>query len=213
MRLYLVRHGQTAWNNIGRAQGHTDVSLDPEGLEQAALLADAFEGVIVDRVLSSDLARSVETAAPLAKTVGVPLKLVRDLRERSFGEWEGLMFPEVTSRLCQKAEELGITNQEVRPPGGESFLDVWNRLDSVCDMLTLSDETTVVVSHGGTLSLLLAKLIKGTLDTCRAFRFANTGVTELERRPEGLFLMTRYSDSSHLGSKSVLSGNIDGSAR
>jgi broad specificity phosphatase PhoE len=213
MRLYLVRHGQTAWNNSGRAQGHTDISLDPEGLEQAAKLAVAFEGVIVDRVLSSDLARSVETATPLAKAVGAPLNLNKDFRERCFGEWEGLMFSEVTARLNERAKAMGITNQEVRPPGGESFLDVWKRLDSVYEMLAASDDTTVVVSHGGALSLLLAKLIKGTLDTCRTFRFANTGVTELQRRPDGLFLMVRYSDSSHLGSSKVLSGNIDGIAR
>jgi probable phosphoglycerate mutase len=213
MRLYLVRHGQTSWNNIGRAQGHTDISLDSEGVEQAAKLASAFEGVIVDRVVSSDLARSVETATPVAKAVGVPLRLMPELRERGFGQWEGMMFPEVTTRIQERANALGISNQEVRPPNGESFLDVWNRLDSVYEMLKESDETTIVVSHGGALSLLLAKLIKGTLDTSRAFRFANTGVTELERRPEGLFLITRYSDSTHLGSSSVLSGNIDGIAR
>lgn len=213
MRLYLVRHGQTAWNNSGRAQGHTDISLDLEGVEQSRRLAFAFEGVLVDLVLSSDLARSVETAMPLAKAVGVPLVKRADLRERSFGEWEGLPFTEVNNRLREKAEKSGISPQEVRPPGGESFLDVWNRLDAVVAMLKQSEDTTVVVSHGGALSLLLAKLIKGTLDTSRAFRFANTGITELERRPEGLFLIVRLSDSDHLGSRNVLSGNIDGLAR
>ena len=213
MRLYLVRHAQTSWNNSGRAQGHTDISLDPEGLEQAQRLASAFEGVSVDRVLSSDLSRCVQTAAPLADAVGFPLEQLKALRERSFGDWEGITFSEVGSRIQERATSRGITAQEVRPPGGESFLDVWNRLDPVHQMLRQSDDTIVVVSHGGALSILLAQLVRGTLDTCRAFRFANTGITELERRAEGLFLITRYSDSSHLGSGLVLSGNIDGITR
>jgi broad specificity phosphatase PhoE len=213
MRLYLVRHAQTSWNNSGRAQGHTNISLDLEGLEQARKLALSFSGVLVDQVISSDLARSVETAEPLAKSLGVSLKTCKELRERGFGEWEGLPFWDVNSRIQERALAAGISPQEVRPPGGESFLDVWNRLDPVYQLLQKTDDTVVVVSHGGALSLLLARLIKGTLDTSRAFRFANTGVTELERRPEGLFLITRYSDSAHLGSGTVLSGNIDGVTR
>ena len=63
MRLYLVRHGQTAWNKEGRAQGHSDTELDEDGRAQARSLVAAFSGVEVRRVLSSDLKRSAETAA------------------------------------------------------------------------------------------------------------------------------------------------------
>ena len=213
MRLYLVRHGQTSWNISGRAQGHTDIHLDPTGLDQAARVGEAFMDIAVDRVISSDLSRSAQTAAPISKATGIPLELRSDLRERSFGEWEGLSFTEVTARLQQKAADNGISPQEVRPPGGESFQDVWDRLDPIYNMLCNAEGSIVVVSHGGTLSLLAAKLIRGTLDTSRAFRLANTGITEMELRSEGLFLIVRYSDTQHLGNARVLSGNIDGITR
>ncbi len=213
MRIYLVRHGQTSWNSSGRAQGHTDVPLDPEGLDQARKLGWAFEGVPVDRVLTSDLVRSTETAEPLAKAVGVRYEARSDLRERSFGEWEGQMFTDLAWQIRDRATAAGVSTLEIRPPGGESFMDVWQRLDPVYDLLRQSDDTFAVVSHGGALALLLAKLVRGTLHTSRAFRFANTGITELERRPEGLFQINRYSDSSHLGAAEVLSGSTDGISR
>jgi len=213
MRLFLVRHGQTSWNISGRAQGHTDISLDPTGLDQAAKVGNAFLDLPVDRIITSDLARSVETAEPISRATGIPLELRQDLRERTFGEWEGLPFTEVIGKLREKAELAGISPQEVRPPGGESFRDVWDRLEPFYQMLRQSEGSIVVVSHGGSLSVLAAKLIRGTLDTSRAFRLANTGITELERRPEGLFLITRYSDTAHLGSERALSGNIDGITR
>jgi len=198
MRLFLIRHGQTSWNISGRAQGHTDISLDPTGLDQAAKLGRYFSDISIDRLLTSDLARSKETATSISESTGIPMELRGDLRERGFGQWEGLPFAEVTSLIHQQALAKEISAQTIRPPGGESFADVWTRLDPVYDLLCETDETVVVVSHGGALSLLAAKLIRGTLDTCRAFRHANTGVTEMERRTEGLFLITQYNQTPHL---------------
>ncbi len=213
MRLLLVRHGQTSWNDSGRAQGHTDILLDPTGLEQARLIGDSFSSGIVNRVLSSDLNRSLETARCIALASGIELEIRQDLRERCFGEWEGLPFSEVSKNLYERAQGLGTSQQEVRPPAGESFLDVWSRLDAVHDELRDSNDDIAIVSHGGALSLLLAKLLRGTLDTSRAFRFGNTGITELERRNDGLFLISRYNDTSHLASARVLSGGLDGISR
>lgn len=213
MRLLLVRHGQTSWNNSGRAQGHTDIPLDPTGLDQAMRLGDALLGMPIDRILTSNLLRASQTAEAISRATGAPLELRSDLRERSFGEWEGVPFTEIGERMRSRAEKAGISPQQVCPPGGESFQMVWDRLEALHQELRSSDDTIAVVSHGGALALLTAKLIKGTLDTSRAFRFANTGVTELERRAEGLFLIKRYDDTSHLSSELVLSGSLDGISR
>jgi broad specificity phosphatase PhoE len=141
------------------------------------------------------------------------MEIRTDLRERSFGQWEGLSFVEVGAKMSEEAALSGVSAQSIRPPGGESFEDVWNRLDTVVDEIARTEDTITIVSHGGTLSLLLARLVKGTLDSSKAFRFANTGITELERRSDGLFVMTRYSDTSHLASEHVLSGSLDGVSR
>ncbi|HZH98045.1 MAG TPA: histidine phosphatase family protein, partial [Fimbriimonadaceae bacterium] len=189
MRLYLIRHAQTAWNAEGRAQGHTDIPLDEIGHKQARALGASFAAVQVDRVLTSDLERSIITAGRVAAATGAKLSLRPALRERSFGDWEGKGFEEI-QRLVR---ESGESPFELRPPGGESFHDVWDRLTPVLEEVTGSHaQTLAVVTHGGTCALFLARLLRGSIQTSRSFRFANTGVTELQLRPDGLFLMVRY---------------------
>ena len=212
MRLYLIRHGQTAWNAEARAQGHSDIPLDPIGAGQARALGESFRGVDVDRILVSDLARAVETARPIADTLGIPMELDPVLRERSFGDWEGQIFAEIALNFEQMASEQGVDRFSVKPPSGESFEDVWDRLGPVVRRLETVERPTVVVTHGGTCSLLLARLIQGTIATSRAFRFHNTAVTELNRNHDGLWQLSRYDDRSHLA-VAALSGGADGSNR
>lgn len=211
MRLYLVRHAQTAWNLEGRAQGHTDVALDDVGREQARLLGASFEAGQVARVLSSDLQRSADTARPVAERCGAALELLPELRERHMGEWEGLPYEELWERARVLAGDAPA--HTARPPGGESYADVWTRLDALVERIAAMSESVAVVTHGGTASLLLAKLMRGNLETSRGFRFLNASVTELQRRPEGLFMMLRYTDASHLHGLEALAGGLHGSGR
>jgi len=190
-----------------RAQGHTDIPLDDEGLRQADMLGHAFARVDIDRVRTSDLMRSVQTAEPIARYSGAKLQIDKRLRERSFGSWEGLPFDEFRHRSPspENMDELFT----FRPPGGESFKDVWVRLDPVVHELRREEVDTVVVTHGGSCALLLAKLLDAPYPTSRAFRFGNAAVVELESRADGMFTLLRYNDTSHLRSQ-VLSGGVDG---
>ncbi len=202
MRVYVIRHGQTAWNAEGRAQGHSDIPLDADGLEQAEALGRAYRGR-VSKVFTSDLQR----AAVTAKALECPNTwLDARLRERGFGEWEGLTFREFHKMLPNEAH----AEFEFRPPGGESFQDVWSRLTPFVESLQDEPDDLAIVSHGGTCSLLLAQLLKGTLHTSRSFRFGNTAVTELERRLDGLYTMTRYNCTAHL-KQAPREGDMDGS--
>ncbi len=194
MRLFLVRHGQTAWNAAQRAQGHCDTELDEVGLRQADRVALALQGAEFEKIVSSDLKRSVQTAEPIAALSGLPLNLEPGLRERHFGALEGLPYDEVRARIAEKAVQIGADAHETQPDGGESYVDVWNRLERVVGLFTVP---SVVVSHGGTLGLLLAKLTGGGFDEARAFRFANASITEVERTG-GIWSIVRQNDSSHL---------------
>jgi 2,3-bisphosphoglycerate-dependent phosphoglycerate mutase len=212
MRVYLVRHGQTAWNAEQKAQGHTDIPLDNEGLEQARLLVHAFDQRPITRILTSDLERARSTAAPLAGRHAATLVERTDLRERSFGEWEGEPFETIARNFLELAVISGARPEEIRPPRGESQLDVWNRIEGVVAEIENFPEPQVVVSHGGTCAILLARLLRGTLFTARSFRFDNTGVTTIARRPDGGFHLIRYNDASHLR-QAALSGSVDGTSR
>lgn len=190
MRLFLIRHGQTSWNILGRAQGHTDIPLDPTGQAQAAALGRGLAGAEITKVISSDLLRARETA----EVLGLPVETRADLRERGFGEWEGRHYLQVMADLDARAEAHGTDRLRVRPPGGESFADVWERIETVVDRLRTTDETTAVVCHGGTKAVLLARLLEGNLETVRGFRFPNCAVTEFERRHDGTLVMARYAE-------------------
>lgn len=212
MRVYLVRHGQTAWNAEQKAQGHTDIPLDNEGVEQARLLVSAFEGRPFSRILSSDLQRAKATATPLSKRFSIDLELRTDLRERSFGEWEALPFEIIAQNFIEQELLTGQPREELRPPGGESQLDVWSRIERVAAEIEDYHEPLVVVSHGGSCSLLMSRLLRGTPFTARSFRFDNTGIMTLARRPDTGYQLLRYNDSSHLR-QSALTGSVDGSSR
>jgi broad specificity phosphatase PhoE len=212
MRAYLVRHGQTAWNAEQKAQGHTDIPLDAEGSEQARLLVAAFDERPFSRILTSDLQRARSTAVPLAERHGIQVEERLDLRERSFGEWEGRPFETIAKNFIELGLISGLPPEEIQPPGGESQLDVWNRLERVVKDIKALPEPVVIISHGGTCALLLARLLNGTLFTARSFRFDNTGVTTIARRPDGGYHLIRYNDSSHLR-QAALSGSVDGTIR
>jgi 2,3-bisphosphoglycerate-dependent phosphoglycerate mutase len=211
MRLFIVRHGQTAWNVEGRAQGHTDIPLDDVGRRQAALLARALAEVPIRRVYSSDLSRCLDTARAVSEAHGLEPIVRHDLRERSFGEFEGLLFPELMERLQLRAVQQGVSLDDVVPPRAETLQQVWDRLGGVAEELIAGHEPTAVISHGGTGSLLLSRLVGGTVATSRAFGFGNTGFAELERRRDGLFRILRYNVTAHLD-EPVLSGDLEGSA-
>ena len=211
MRLYLVRHGQTDWNVQKRAQGHTDRPLDSIGQEQARLVGKAFLDLPVQRILTSDLLRASQTAEEISRRTKVPLEVNTSLRERGFGEWEGQNFAEIAIRFGFEADFRGVTRNEVTPPGGESFVEVWSRLESVVADVRKRNEDTAIVAHGGTCSLLMAMFLNGDVHLSNAFRFSNASINELEPRPDGGLRLIRYNDVSHLVGVAVTSGVADGS--
>ena len=193
MSLYLVRHGRTAWNLAGKAQGWTDEPLDELGVSQAERLPKAFAGIHATRIVTSDLVRAISTGLPLAKALAIVPEVDVRLRERGFGDWEGAHFTDIGMRMRAAAGD-GDPDL-VRPPNGESYADLWSRVAPVAAALT---EGTVFVAHGGTLSCLLPMLLGGTLSIRHAFSFANAGVTELRVLPDGRWRLARFDVTAHL---------------
>ncbi len=198
MRVHFVRHGQTAWNAERRYQGHTDIPLDTKGAEQARLLSIAFDGEPYSRVLTSDLMRARMTADALASRHNVPVVVMPELRERSIGDWEGLPMEKVAEHFIEQELLTGRHREEIRPPNGESMQDAFDRLRPVAREIEVFPDPQVVVVHGGSGGMLLARLMRGTIYTARSFRFENTAVTTVSRRSDGGFNLVRYNDSSHL---------------
>jgi broad specificity phosphatase PhoE len=88
--LLLVRHGETDWNADGRLQGQTDRPLSDFGRRQARQLAEKLDGEQFAALYSSDLSRARETAEIVGERLGLAVGLDPDLREKDWGNWEGL---------------------------------------------------------------------------------------------------------------------------
>ncbi|GIG60940.1 phosphoglycerate mutase [Longispora fulva] len=158
-RLILWRHGQTAWNSIGRMQGQTDIDMDATGHAQAAAGAELLAAMGPAKIVSSDLRRCYDTAVHLAELTGLPVTTDKRLRERSFGDWEGMTGTEVAERYPSDWE-LWSTGQPLHGHGIEDYDAVAVRMHAaITDAVADCDGLVVVVTHGGSSRRALAALI------------------------------------------------------
>ena len=105
-RLIVWRHGNTDWNAGNRVQGQTDIPLNELGREQAAAAAAMLAALKPDAIVASDLQRAARTAAALAALTGLPVRTDARLRERYFGQWQGLTMTEVADPVPGRARPL-----------------------------------------------------------------------------------------------------------
>lgn len=164
--LILLRHGQTAWNAEGRAQGHTDVPLDEVGRAQAAGAAPVIAALAPVFVRSSDLVRAAETADAVAAACGLPVARDPRLREYDVGERAGLTIAEFAAAFPAEhvrwAAAGGSFENADSVAGAESTSAVLARMLPALRS-ALSDlapgETGVVVGHGAALRVALLALL------------------------------------------------------
>jgi broad specificity phosphatase PhoE len=156
IRIYLARHGETAWNADGKLQGHTDVPLNAAGRDQAGALAAKLQNEGLGSVTTSDLSRARETGVLVASTLGIaPPDVDVDLRERRFGIFEGLTRDECKVRHADAWR--GWVDRAAAPPGGEERELVVARVTRALLRIGArqGDGAALVVSHGGAMRLWL----------------------------------------------------------
>ncbi|WP_066587595.1 histidine phosphatase family protein [Cellulomonas timonensis] len=161
-RVLLWRHGRTAHNASGRLQGQVDIPLDDVGRWQAHTAAAALTARYRPTlIVSSDLSRARATAEALAEQAGLDLVLDPRVRERSFGDWEGMTSLEIAERWPAD-HAAWAQGGEPHRPGGESRADVAQRMhEAVVEHAAGLDagDTLVVVTHGAAISLAVGALL------------------------------------------------------
>lgn len=161
LSIFLVRHGQSEWNAIGRMQGHTrHVGLTELGIQQASAVARRLAAEDVDVLITSDLIRAVQTARAVAKATGLPVVADRRLRERCYGVLDGRW----ASDPAFAAVDSGDTTSRVG--GGESFEDVYQRVGELLSMRIAIAHSSqhrgiVLVTHGEAIRAAIAWLSGG----------------------------------------------------
>lgn len=184
-QVFLVRHGETMGNRLRRYQPY-DTPLSDTGRQQAWLVGArlAQEGPFT-ALYSSDLARTMETAAAIGAQVHLdPIPDPR-LRELDTGDWKGSMYTDIEQQYPGHRDRWIAAGGVDRLPGGESTVDVIERVTAAFNDIAArhAGERVIAVSHGWALALLLAALQE--LDYVAAFRdqqiqLANTSVTIVE---------------------------------
>jgi broad specificity phosphatase PhoE len=221
IRLILVRHGVTEWNQIGRYQGQKDVALSNAGREQARRVGERLQTETITAAYASDLQRARQTAAIAIDERDVQLQTTPALREMAFGAWEGLNASEASSRY--PAEWAAWIRDPVAnaPPGGgeditalharvrgffqsvvsfperEAAQPDWFSYRAAGQGASGPAETILVVSHGGTVRALLAHLFEVPMHLYWRFGIRPASVSILDVYPEGAIAEV-IGDTSHL---------------
>ena len=154
--LYMLRHGETAWNTERRMQGSKNSDLTARGRVQALAMGRTLRREL-DRepgptvFLRSPLGRTLETSDIIGQELGLASSDWREdirLAELSYGTWEGFSWAEIeithpTALADWRADPHGYC-----PPGGETHIDLRCRCEAVLTEIAASGMRTVVVSHG-----------------------------------------------------------------
>jgi broad specificity phosphatase PhoE len=201
IRLYLVRHGITAWNAEGVYQGQADVPLSDEGREEMRRLGDRLRHVEFGYCYTSTLQRARESAAILLAGRTCTVFASADLNEMSYGKWEGLTRQDI--RACYPADwDAFMADRENQaPPAGESAADLYRRVRRFAASLayhqTEGETSILVAAHGGSLRTLIAFYLGLANRDARRLRLENASLSIVEVYA-GDAIVSLLNDTSHL---------------
>jgi probable phosphoglycerate mutase len=177
MRIYLIRHGETRLN-AERILQTPGTPLSDRGRDQAARLARHLEGHGIVRILSSDLARAVETARPLEATTGAACEFEPLLQERNFGDLRGVAYDDLETDPFAPGYE---------PPGGESEAAFHERVTKAwarcIEVAHGAGGALAVVTHGLVCRAVVSHHVKrepGAEAIDSPLRFRNTSFSVIE---------------------------------
>ena len=199
LRLFVVRHGETAWSRERRFAGSRDVALEPEGLRQCEAVARALASQVVAAVYASPLERARASAELIAKPHRLPVEIDPAFGEMAFGEWEGLTREEVAARFPAAYEEWRHAPHLVRIAGGETLSQVAERARGAVQALAASHtgETIVLVTHAIVTRLIVLDALGLGPERLWTVDATPAGITEIEYEP-GWATVHRMNTLAHL---------------
>lgn len=206
MKLILVRHGETYWNDERRIQGgDSDIELNDTGLEQVRKLAAFLENEPITAIFSSPLQRATATAEVIASHHQLPVEIDQGLRELRVGELEGMSVSNLSTTFSQFLMQWWQDRGTMKLPNGESLVELQQRAWKVIERLLErhktspehnKDATVVVVSHYFVTLVIILKALDLPLDYFTKFKLDLGGVSILEFRDYGARLLA-FNDTSY----------------
>ncbi len=199
-RIFITRHGETAWNIEKRMQGWKDSPLTDLGLKQATWLGERLENEAIDVIYSSPLNRAYKTAQLIKGNRNIDIVKLEDLREVHLGEWEGRTVKEIEDLNPKEIENFFHAPHLYNPPhSGESYEDVKNRAHKTIKSIIEKHEgeNILIVTHAVTLKILMLYFEERPLEKLWEPPYIHqTSLTEIELS-NNVPVIKMYADVSH----------------
>lgn len=177
--------------------GQGDPELAPEGREQAERVAERLSFMHIDAIYVSSLRRTAQTAAPLARRLGLPPREEPDLREVGLGEWEGGLFRKMVAENHPVAQRMWAQERWDVIPGAEPADQFAARARGVIERLAAAHpgERLAVFTHGGLIGQVLA-----TASGSRRFAFIGADNASISRLfvTGQQWIIRGFNDTAHL---------------
>jgi probable phosphomutase (TIGR03848 family) len=163
-RLLLLRHAATELTGVRLSGWTPGISLSDEGRAQARALARLLEPVRIHALYSSPLERCMETAAVVAGTRGLEVRVLEDVGEVRYGDWTGRELKELAREKLWRVVQLHPSG--ARFPGGESLYETQVRAVAAVERLRVAhpEQTVAVASHGDVIKAIAAHYLGLHLD-------------------------------------------------
>ena len=193
LRLLLVRHTETDWNQQRLFQGQRDIPLNKIGEYHAAQVADSLKNIRIDLAVSSTLRRPTQTAELILKHhPGVHLKKLDELIEMNYGVWQGKSETEIQQNYPGELEEWRTSPMTLQIKDGESLQQVWQRVCLAWDSLVentkskiFDSRTCLVVSHDVTNRIILCHILGLSYENFWSLKQVNGGISVIDYPLDG----------------------------
>jgi broad specificity phosphatase PhoE len=199
--IYLVRHGQTAWNKEEIFRGRTDIPLDETGLKQAELVGQYFKEMEIHGVFSSSLSRAWQTAEKVAELHNLKVQPLQGMLDMSFGNWEGHPHQEIRETDSKTYRQWVETPHLVRLPGGEGLDDVRVRAMAALEEVIQAHpgKTLVLVTHRVVNKVLICAILG--LNNSHFWQITQDATAiNLIQYKDGRYILSLMNETCHLKS-------------
>ena len=197
--IYIVRHGQTEWNLLGKTQGHGNSDLTPKGIEQAELLADSMTKYPIDYIYSSDLGRAYQTAEIIGYKLSIEVEKTEALREMNFGTWEGRIIKDIIEEDPELYKMWRNEPHLAKIPQGETLSQIKERTDAFIKEINekYDGKHIVLVTHSLCARIMLLSFLDSDVKNIYRINQANTALNIIELRDYGPVVM-KMNDTTHI---------------
>ncbi len=201
MKIFLVRHGETEWNRIGRFQGISDIPLNKKGKAQAQALAQALKDEPIDVVYSSPLIRAKETAKTIRHFHPSSFYFEEDgFKEMDLGDFEGMEAPDWAKQYPEFRKRWQESPSSINLPGGESLKEVQIRAVRTFECILHNHDsgtTLLICSHNFVIHAILCHALGISLDNFRDIK-QDTAALNLIHNHEERLVVEKVNEVSHL---------------